>query len=96
MGWSSLPVEESSKNGAKEKMINTNEAVGKRREKKQTVNKNMKRLSFLERAVEECCEKLVAILNTDFCPNSGTHLRKQESLIAIAQRKEGFWVENNY
>lgn len=35
---------------------------------------------FLERAVEERCEKLVAILRADFCPNSGTHLRKQESL----------------
>lgn len=67
--------------------MNTNEAVRKWREKKQTVNKNMKRTSFLERAVEECCEKLVAILSTDFCPNSGTHLREQESLIAIAQRK---------
>lgn len=71
-------------------MINTNLAVCKWREQKQTVNKNMKRKGFLERAVEECCEKLVAILKTGFGPNSGTHLRKQESLVAIAQWKEGF------
>ena len=61
-----------------------------REEEADCEHKNMKRISFLERAVEECCEKLVAILNADFCPNSGTHLREQESLIAIAQRKEGF------
>ena len=48
-----------------------------REEEADCEHKNMKRISFLERAVEECCEKLVAILNADFCPNSGTHLREQ-------------------